>query len=448
VGKAWLVGGLGAKAADEAPAHSGYLVERWPLMVVPHAADIVPGLWAGPASGVAGDEPPAAPYVSEAWNGQRLDHFVSDPESEWRKWDDSHLGRQIELVRTCLKVFFLPYYTLLDAHAVAEAHALERSPDAVLAAGAIAPQARTWAQEVQVADLGLASFLILRTPIEPGDAYEPKLAAAKVIRHPSDNSPVILDPSPEILDTAKQPPLLCGIEVDDGGVHRLLWPALRTWRPLADDYRPAAQEVSASLPTDVAYACRATGVAPDMARELLGFLSSFGPLGGGAWTIGELAPELLAAELVRNHPADPAVVPEGMTAGHLVRPFVWPVSAGLNVDEAQAQRRHLWLFDHRRIVDLLKAAERTAGGDLAKWSAAMQIWLRREGKEIGKGLPCWVRIEDQETLGVGSDDWAGYAADNLLVRRLYEAYARDYPFQRKKSVEVIAGRSGTEPAAG
>lgn len=443
MGKAWLVGGLGAKNRGEAPAHSGYLVERWPLMVVPHSADIAPGSWADAPPAAVDEERPAAPYRRELWNAQSLETFVGDPESEWNTWSSA---RQLQLVKICLKIFFLPYYTVLDARAVAEAHALEQTQDAMPAPETVLPQPKPWAQEVEVAGLGLASFVVLRTPIEAGGMFLPKLDAEKVIRHPSNNSPIILEPRPEILDTTQQPPLVCGIEVDDSGVHRFVWPALLRWRPLADEYRPASDEELITLPADVAHACKATGVDWDIARELLAFLSAFGELEGGGRVIGEVAPELLAAEIVRNHPADPEVVPEGLTAAYLIRPFVWQVLAGLDAEQAKVQRKHLWLFDHEKLIDLFKEAERTSGGDQRKWSAAMQIWLRKQGQDIGVGLPCWVCIKDRETLGVDTDDWQALAADNHLVKRMYETYAHDYPFRKNKSVEVIAGQSGTEPA--
>lgn len=441
----WLIGGLGARDPLDAPGHTGYLVERWPLMVVPHSADILPDAWDTPPPGAArGEEALAAPYAREIWNGEPLSHFLTSAESEWHRWPE---GRRLQLVQSCLRIFLLPYYTIIDADSLAAAH-LKEPAQGQEPVGEISPQPRTWDRVVEVLGMGIDSFLVIRSPVESGESYSPQLAAAKVIRHPSGNSPVILDPRPGVLDLSAKPPLISGTFADDGGVARYVWPALRRWRPQADTRRTIAPQDPGPVTTVLKYACKATGADERLVTELLTFLRAFQAPDGKPCPIATFAPEILAAEMARWHRVGPETEPSGLTTAQRVPPYVWDaLSTGLNAQAALAGRHHLWLFDHTRLIPLFEAAERTKGikGDFRKWTAAMPRQLQRLAGMQGGAQPCWVCIKNWQHPEMTPEDWdpgnwAALSEDNGFIRALFESHGAAFPYEREKVIEVMAGR--------
>jgi len=84
-----------------------------------------------------------------------------------------------------------------------------------------------------------------------------------------DNSPIILDPRPDVINTEEQPPLLSGIVVDDGGIRRFIWPALRRWRQVVSDQAPPAAAAPPDMPVAVRHACGITQIDEAFARDMV-----------------------------------------------------------------------------------------------------------------------------------------------------------------------------------
>jgi hypothetical protein len=435
------LGGLGASGGT-APAHSGYLIERWPLAVVRHEASVEPDAWKGLPEAGDGKARPVAPYQREVWLGASLRRFFTGDEGgsmagEGTAWSDTD---KAEFISCCIRTVLSPYYTLIEAKEVARRHRADPLPDGHSDQEPIRPIAPCWGARVKVEGLTLDSFMVIRSPVESGDNCLPKLRADRVIRHPVENSAIILSLDPAIINTASLPPLIHGMALSGEGLERFVWPTLACWRKEYESGR-YMQDVAEALvlPERVAIACRKVGVDLDLALALYGFLRSCSEVDSLAF-IADLADELLASEVAKNA-VEVGTDVSGL--GQQIPNYVWDTVETLNPDGLEELRDALWLFDHNDVIAMFQKMEEASRGDKSDWAAYVQGYVAIEaGKEAKrkklskKDAKCWVQFRG---VSLGTDDPEALVKDNLLLETAYKIYDGATPLDDSK-ISVTASR--------